>query len=119
MDNYYKNPGAAPEIPAEPSVEGIADGLHFSCRILPMRTATRLRGCCSPMLLPPVQEQTPVRLRMSCNAGVGDAFGYSVTVAGDTEFNAELRAEDRYGNVSEPYAADREIPAPYPTVRRR
>ena len=27
-----------------------------------------------------------------------------MTVAGDTEFNAELRAEDHYGNVLEPYA---------------
>ena len=40
----------------------------------------------------------------AADARYADAFGYSVTVAGDTEFNAELRAEDRYGNVSEPYA---------------
>lgn len=104
MDNYYKNPGAAPEIPAEPSVEGIADGLHFSCRIPADANGDPAAWLLLSYASAAGSEQTPVRLRMSCNAGVGDAFGYSVTVAGDTEFNAELRAEDRYGNVSEPYA---------------
>ena len=104
MDNYYKNPGAAPEIPAEPSVEGIADGLHFSCRIPADANGDPAAWLLLSYAPAAGSEQTPVRLRMSCNAGVGDAFGYSVTVAGDTEFNAELRAEDRYGNVSEPYA---------------
>ena len=104
MDNYYKNPGAAPETPAEPSVEGIADGLHFSCRIPADANGDPAAWLLLSYAPAASSEQTPVRLRMSCNAGVGDAFGYSVTVAGDTEFNAELRAEDRYGNVSEPYA---------------
>ena len=104
MDNYYKNPGAAPEIPAEPSVEGIADGLHFSCRIPADANGDPAAWLLLSYAPAAGSEQTPFRLRMSCNAGVGDAFGYSVTVAGDTEFNAELRAEDRYGNVSEPYA---------------
>ena len=100
MDSYYRNPATAPGVPLDAAVEGLPDGLLFSCRV-PADANGDPAAWLHLSYAPADGTAAPVALRLSCNGAVGSAFSCRVEVAGDTGYEARMRAEDRYGNRSE------------------
>ncbi len=106
MDNYFKNPGTAPDALTDPKVEGIADGLVFSCKVPADANgdpATWIYISYAPEGSTDAADR--IERRMSFNMGVGSAFSYTATLQGDTAYDVEMTAEDRYGNRSKTYSA--------------
>ncbi|HIW97345.1 MAG TPA: S8 family serine peptidase [Candidatus Tidjanibacter gallistercoris] len=104
IDNYYRNPGTPPAAPQQAGVEGVADGLVFSCKV-----PEDANGDAAAWLLlryAPVgeAEAVPTELRLACNAEAGTDFSYSATAPANTEFDVSITAEDRYGNLSQPWS---------------
>lgn len=100
MDVDERNPSTNPQWNGEPVLEGVADGIHFSCKV-------PADGTGEPMMWVFLNisrkdgSSKPSNLRYGFNSEIGETFDLTLNAVGDKVYDVEVYLQDRYGNSSE------------------